>query len=475
MKNITISSNNFSQTNSGIFEGWGTSLCWWAHRVGFSQKLTKESARLFFSPDGLNLNIMRYNIGGGDDPSHNHIKRTDSEIPGWVKLQGEKEIFTPEADKNQLTVLSEAYKAAGEDAFVEAFSNSAPYFMTVSGCSCGGKNPISNNLKSSKIPDFAMYLATVCEYIQKELGIKIKSLAAMNEPYTNYWWAYSQKQEGCHVSPGEMQSKVIIETAKSLNERKLKDIIVTATDETNTKRQLFSLKKLNDSAMKLVGRVSTHTYEKATPGVARYANEKGKNLWMSETDWSSVSGEDSGEMGAALWLGEKIIEDINTLSPSAWVIWQVIASYISKVPDSKGRMDLPNMPNLNEGYWGTAFADIDKEEIYLTQKYYAFGQFSRFIRPGMTIVKTKDKHTLAAYDRKSGKTVIVALNTSSEKLKVKYNFDSLNLKGESFKAYRTSGSIKDGEHWKEIGEIPVEDFSFSAELKENSITTFVCE
>ena len=269
MKNITLSMNNASKTNGGIFEGWGTSLCWWANRVGLSEKLTKDSARLFFSKeDGLGLNIMRYNIGGGDDPTHNHIKRTDSEMPGWWKYDGEKKdfVFNGDTDKNQLAVLLEAYKASGDDAYVEAFSNSPPYYMTVSGCSSGGKNPLANNLKKSQIVPFAKYLAEVCDYIQTNYKVKIKSLAAMNEPFTNYWRYFSEKQEGCHVSPGKMQSSVLIATANALIERNLHDITVTATDETNTKRQLKAMRKLSSEALGVVGRISTHTYEKATAG-----------------------------------------------------------------------------------------------------------------------------------------------------------------------------------------------------------------
>ena len=93
MKSIKVSLKNASKTNNGIFEGWGTSLCWWANRVGFSETMVNESAKLFFSKEGLNLNIMRYNIGGGDDPSHNHITRTDSEMPGWWKYNSEKKKF----------------------------------------------------------------------------------------------------------------------------------------------------------------------------------------------------------------------------------------------------------------------------------------------------------------------------------------------------------------------------------------------
>ena len=476
MKNITIDINKMSPTNNGVFEGWGTSLCWWANRVGFSEKLTKDSAKLFFSKeDGLGLNIMRYNIGGGDDPTHNHIKRTDSEMPGWWKYDEETKnfLFNSDTDKNQLAVLAESYKALGDDAYVEAFSNSPPYYMTVSGCSSGSKNAIATNLKKSQVVPFAEYLAEVCDYIQTHHKIKIKSLAAMNEPFTNYWRYFSEKQEGCHVSPGKMQSSVLLATADALKKRNLNDITVTATDETNTKLQYKALKKLSTGALEVVGRVSTHTYEKATAKVGELARNLGKNIWMSETDWSSVSGENAGEMGPALWLSEKIIEDINTISPSAWVIWQIVAAYISRVPDEKGRLDMPCMPELTKGFWGTAFADIDNEEIYLTQKYYAFGQFSRYIRPGMNIVHT-DKSSLGAYDKKTGRLVLVCVNAKADDKEIKANFHTFTEKMRKITPLRTSGNIKDGEHWKELEAFDAQG-EFTYTLKGNSVTTFIID
>ena len=51
----------------GEFQGWGTSLCWWANRVGYNQTLTQKTADAFFGQDGLRMNIGRYNIGGGDN------------------------------------------------------------------------------------------------------------------------------------------------------------------------------------------------------------------------------------------------------------------------------------------------------------------------------------------------------------------------------------------------------------------------
>lgn len=477
MKNITIDTTKMSPTNNGVFEGWGTSLCWWANRVGFSEKLTKDSAKLFFSKEeGLGLNIMRYNIGGGDDPCHNHIKRTDSEMPGWWKYNKKiKEfVFNSDTDKNQLAVLSESYKASGDDAYVEAFSNSPPYYMTVSGCTSGSKSAIATNLKKSQIVPFAKYLAEVCDFIQTYHKIKIKSLAAMNEPFTNYWRYFSEKQEGCHVSPGKMQSSLLVAMDNALKERNLHGIIVTASDETNTKLQYKALKKLSPDALNVVGRISTHTYSKATPHIGKLAREKGKNIWMSETDWSSTSGENAGEMGPALWLSEKIIEDMNTIKPSAWVIWQIIAAYISRVPDEKGRLDMPGIPDLNNGYWGTAFADIDNEDIYLTQKYYAFGQFSRYIRPGMTIVNI-DKRSIAAYDKSAHKLVLVCVNPKGKEVEVKISFPSFARYDRKVTPIRTSGSIADGEHWKELPSFNSVGNEFTYNLIGNSVTTFIIE
>ena len=58
----TVDPNFVLVTN---FEGWGTSLCWWANVVGgYSNR--NDYASLAFTT--LKLNIVRYNIGGGENP-----------------------------------------------------------------------------------------------------------------------------------------------------------------------------------------------------------------------------------------------------------------------------------------------------------------------------------------------------------------------------------------------------------------------
>ncbi len=472
-RTVTVSPLNRSVMNGGVFEGWGTSLCWWANRVGYSDKLAQLTADLFFSEEGLGLNIMRYNIGGGDDPKHTHITRTDSMVPGWLeydKATGET-TWNYNADKNQLNVLERCYKAAGEDALVEVFSNSPPYFMTVSGCTSGGHDPNRNNLKEESNEEFAEYLAHVTDYIQNKMGITVDSVSPMNEPNTNFWGYGSYKQEGCHFDAGIAQSKIIEATYEALKQYDLGNVIVSASDETSTGLQIDEYKNYSEKARKAVGRINTHTYQTQRIGeLGQLAKDEGFNLWMSEVDGNGFAGVNSGEMGAALWLGEKIISDINALSPSAWVLWQVIDKHICE-EGYLGRQD-SGMIDTTQGFWGTAVCDHDEEKVILTQKYYAFGQFTRYIRPGANIIHCGGG-SLAAYHPETKELTIVSLNTAAEDIYANFSLNQLEKIGDSVRVIRTSGSMADGEHWAELDPIYTYDKGFVAELKANSVTTFI--
>ena len=142
---VQLNPADASPFNNGEFQGWGTALCWWAHRLGYSEKLTNAAAEAFFSDEGLGLDIARYNLGGGDDPTHNHINRSDSKVPGVYsdyKLSSDgKDVesitYDITKDQNQLNIAKAALKA-NPDLYFEGFSNSAPYFMTKTGCTSGG-------------------------------------------------------------------------------------------------------------------------------------------------------------------------------------------------------------------------------------------------------------------------------------------------------------------------------------------------
>lgn len=477
--NLVVSPDKAISTNGGKWQGWGTSLCWWANRIGYDKTLVKLAAETFFDPkDGLGLNIMRYNIGGGDDPTHNHITRTDSDVPGWQTYDALTGIATwqYDADARQLAVMKAAYKAAGKDVILEMFSNSPPYFMTNSGCSTGSFNSVDNNLRDDCYKQFAHYMVGVADYVQKRMGLKVTSLSPMNEPNTNYWPAMNYKQEGCHFDAGGPQSRIIEETALELKRMHIDNIMVVGSDETNPGKQVEEWEKYSQGARDVLGRINVHTYgTNSIREMGQLAKRENINLWMSEVDGNGTLGR--GEMAAGLWLADKIISDIAALEPSAWVLWQVIDTHVSK-EGYKGRADKGPL-NREGGYWGTAWADHDAHTIELTQKYYALGQFSRYIRPGSTIIlcnPERGSQIRAIASVLNRKVTVVVVNTSADEKWVSIDLNPMNPKdGAKCSAYRTSGSIADGEHWSPVTVPALTDNRIETAVPSYSITTFVVE
>lgn len=470
---FTIDPAKGSPFNGGKFEGWGTSLCWWANRIGYSDVLSQKAADILFNAEtGLGMNIARYNIGGGDDPTHRHITRTDSMMPGFWALDeatGEH-IFDGTKDENQRNVLLRAMASCGSEFIVEAFSNSPPYYMTESGCSSGAVSPGQNNLRADQVDAFAQYLAQVALYYKEHYGITFQSISPMNEPNTAYWGAFSPKQEGCHVSPGESQSAILLATKKALEANGLGDILLVGTDETSTSLAANSFKKLSDEAKAILSRIDTHSYKvgKITE-LQVLAAESGKNLWMSEVDGDATLGKNSGEMGAGLWLANKMISDIQGLMPSAWILWQGIDNHIS----SEGYMGNQDsgMPDLSRGYWGLTVVDHDNQEIHLTKKYYAFGQLSRYIRPGYRILTTTQTGILAAYSEEEKKLVIVAVNADEAALDAGFPLQGFCYSGGTAQVIRTSLQ----ENWAALPQVPVQKDMLRVTLAPYSVTTFIID
>jgi hypothetical protein len=112
-------------------------VCRWANFVG---GLPKEDfdyvVDLLFDPrKGLGMNIVRYNIGGGADLTFDTNLRPFGDVPGFKS--GPNEPYDWTADKRQRAVLFAA-RDKGANVF-EAFNNSPPHWMTLSGSVTGKK------------------------------------------------------------------------------------------------------------------------------------------------------------------------------------------------------------------------------------------------------------------------------------------------------------------------------------------------
>lgn len=445
----------------------------------------------------------------GSEFLHNpHITRSDSEVPGYAtnvtKIDTTKHElswyadhfaradaqcgyawdYDWNADNNQVNILKAAAAASGLDFIAEAFSNSPPYFMTNSGCSSGATNAGSDNLRVDSYEAFAAYLADVIAYWNEAGDFEFQSATPMNEPYTSYWGANSAKQEGCHFDQGTSQSKIIVALNRALQEKNL-DIIISGTDETSIDTAITSYKALSDEAKGILERIDTHTYGGSNrTGLKTLAEDAEKNLWMSEVDGSYTAGTNAGEMSAALGLAKQIMKDENGLKSTAWILWNAIDMHVDSTKTTESDADYTSMENLrsrvdfNKGYWGIAIGDHDNQEILLTKKYYAYGQFSRYIRPGYAIINSGDD-TLAAYDPENKKVVIVAVNTAAADQTWNFDLSNFSTISSTVTAIRTSGQLDSGENWADVSGTNITADTakkiVTATLKANSITTYIVE
>ena len=215
------------------FEGWGTSLAWFANALGdlgerrysddpdidakakaYGDALRRELFDAIFSRRGLGLNMARYNIGGGNasDVAYGYpFMRPGAAVPGYWRADPDGTagvyggVTTTRRDKDALARAFDPDDerhydwdagrsqewwiaqgaATGAIDHWECFANSAPWFMTASGYATGGFDANDDNLADPE--RFARYLAHCVDHLRREYGIHVDSVDALNEPEPDYW------------------------------------------------------------------------------------------------------------------------------------------------------------------------------------------------------------------------------------------------------------------------------------------------
>ncbi|SFC17224.1 dockerin type I domain-containing protein [Ruminococcus albus] len=447
-----------------VFSGWGTGFSRWAVEAGKSKTVSDKAAEMLFGENGLKMNMVRYEVSGGDDPTHSHFLDADKMPPSWTKTVTDKNGKTDHVvdlskDKNRIGLLKKCISSAGGDLSVELCPTSPPYYMTVSGCTAGAVYSGNDNLRSDCRGAYGKYLASAVNAIESQ-GINVTSIAPMNEPSSLHWKAGGTRQEGCHVSQGEQQSKLLIAVRNALNNAGLSKVYISAADEADIDTAEASLGALTSKAAGGVRNVNIHSAEHENASFTKAAKNF-SSVRITEADGLYTAGSNAGEMSAALGISKKIISDLQNSGASAWLMWQAVCD---------GR------PDLDSGYLGLLYRDDLTGSLEATQKYYAFGQFSRYIGAASTLIKVDDD-TIAAYDRSHNKLTIVAVNDGSVVKKVKYSLDGFGMLKESHVTeIRTSGRLAEGEHWSVTEDAAaVTSTGFSADLAPNSVTTYVID
>lgn len=432
-------------------EGWGSSLCWWAAQVGnWDEEKVDEIVDLITSPDKLNMNIFRYNIGGGDDPAH-----TDGHMVKGKGKRAEMEGFKDsptapynwEADKGQRTILLKI-KEKRPDAIFEAFSNSAPYWMTYSGCAAGNADPLKDNLKPEYYEMFCDYLLAVCKHYKTAYRIDFRTLEPFNESFSDYWYAEGS-QEGCHFEP-ESQMKIIRMLYPKLKATGL-NTVLSASDETNL-RQFLTVQKAYRAAGDIwdkLGQLNTHTYSGTNAEreeVRQLVLQSGKPFWQSETGPSGGQGLESN-----LLLTQKLFDDMRIMRPQAWLDWQLMEE------------------GNNE--WCVLRGNFKTQEYKAIKNLYVRMQITRFFKQGYTFIETGNAGTLAALSPTGKELVVAVLNTTGSERPLVIDLDKFSGKIASINNWRTSET----EDCRSFRPVETQGKKLAYTRPAKSLTTFVIE
>ena len=424
------------------FEGWGTSLCWWANHVGGWSTANRNALvdKMTDATNGLGYNVFRYNIGGGDDPTHTHMGQYKN-MPGFEPSSG---TWDWTADANQRAILQRIV-ADNANAILEAFSNSPPYWMTKSGCASGNTDG-SNNLNDSSYNAFADYLTEVVKHYHDTFGITFRTLEPLNEPNAT-WWTALGGQEGCHFSPANQQT-IIKAVAASLTTKGLTGTTVSASDENSIDDGYNNIKAFDATTLADMSQMNVHTYSGSDRTQLRaLATSKGKRLWASESGPLNTTLADDTD--AAVFMAGRIISDLRDLQPQAWVDWQV------------------GDPSTN---WASFTLNDAQQTFGYLKRYYMHAGFSRTIRPGATFVDINDTDMVAAVSA-DGKTLAIVVRNGSTTASAGFTFDltALASVGTTAAATRTSRT----ENLASLAALPIQGWSFVATVAPYSITTFV--
>ncbi|RSD13962.1 glycoside hydrolase [Amycolatopsis eburnea] len=430
------------------FDGWGASLAWMAEATGgYPDSIRNRLADLVFGADGLNLNIARFNVGGGNAPDVPPYLRAGGAVPGWWKApagttRADKDWWTPgdpaefdtAADPNQRWWVD---KIKNRVTKWEAFSNSPPYFQTVSGYVSGGFNATEEQLRPDKIGDFTAYLAQVVRTLESAHGIKFASVNPLNEPNTNYWKTTlgadgnptGGRQEGAHIGPS-VQSQLIPAMAAALAGSKT---VVSAPDETNPDIFAADWAGWSADARAAAGRLNVHTYGTGNRPIPRdLAKGAAKPLWMSEVGGSWLDRQDFTSMDPGLGMAKQITDDLRLLEPSAWVSWQPIEDYNNMKPGGESAAGM-NWGEIQVPFDCPASATPQTCQIRTNTKFDTMRNFTHYIRPGDRLVGVDDTASTAAM-RGEDLATVVHTNAGTDEQDV-----TLDLSG--FRTIRPGASV----------------------------------
>lgn len=435
----------------------GASGAWWVNDLkNFDPKVRARVARLLFSEDGLDLSSYRYNIGGGGT-GVTYAPRAPED---FLDPDGGYDWSKDEAGRYFLRAAAEY----GVEDLI-GFVNSAPAAWKTNGKSCGG------HLKAENEQDFAKYVADVTDHFAGQ-GVRLDYISPFNEPTNSF---DSCGQEGMLVDVPQRDD--IVRALGAEQRARHQKATIIADESTSTVKFNAEVPQWisQPGTAQYVAKLAHHTYD--NPGDADRAQvyetsrAAGKESWSTEiccfgkggTGWAQ---EYDPTIDGGLSLSRIVYKDFATAHDSAFQWWVALSEMIGSDPTAR------NDEGWNDGliYYDPDYAKNGNQTLYFTKRYYALGQYSKFVRPGAAlhdVTGAPDGVEVSAYDRNGGWVVVVNNHNATD--------TALNLHFNSRTPVRATRAVRTSadENWAKVAKPSVAGGTVSATLAARSITTYV--
>lgn len=445
--------------------GFGASGAWWVNDLtNFSPSVQARVASLLFTTSGIDLSQYRYNIGGGG-------------AGVTVAARAPASFLTSSGGYNWSNDPGGQYflRAAATDGVPDliGFVNSAPGQYT------SNKENCDDEINTADDAAYGTYLATIVSHFAAE-GVDLDQVSPMNEPDNDFSGC---TQEGMQVPAGE-RAGVIDAVGSALSAAGLSAKVIA--DESSETTQLLSEAPswlADPSAPSYLAAIAHHTYNNPSDSgleqVGGLGDVNGKPVWASEICCQISGGGGYGAqfdptMAGALNTTNYLYTDLSYADDAAFDWWTALSSSLGCDPDTDSTCATSvntNSAGWNDGliYYDPDYASDGNQTLYMTKRFYALGQYSRFVRPGAVRYGVSGSpsgvQTMAFWD--NGQWTVVAANTNTSATSLSVNLGSGTVTSSS--AYQTDAS----ENLASIAGPAVSGGAITAALPAQSVTSYV--
>jgi len=406
---------------------FGASDCWSMEKLGaWPDDMKNEVAELLFSMEkGIGLSCWRFNLGAGLQTNFQESWRViDTFETGhgqydWARQPGQRWFLR-------------AAKARGVPKFL-AFVNSPPARMTRNNATRCTREVGSTNLKPGYEAQFAQYLCDILAHFRDNPDeaerIIFDYVSPVNEPHLPW---DSEPQEGNRASNADIkaivnalydalhrqdiQTRIIAPEANNYTAMRLPDVVTSFRHHQLYGRYITDFCEDRAMARKLGKTLCAHAYWTETLDVmiplrealrASLDQHPGWQFWQSEFCVMGGPNREGGggrdlTMETALWVARLMHFDLTIVNAAAWNWWTAVSHC-----DYKD---------------GLIYTDYhkpgDTPNILPAKLLWAFGNYSRFVRPGMVRVDLQgaaDPNGLMAsayVNAKDQRMVVVLVNVA---------------------------------------------------------------